>query len=185
MPALLLSLPLAFPVCMWKDGELLPNINDCRLKPSYDYSGPNAVDKLLKTKHDELGAHLWPIFDMRGLGIKVTEAHTPVVHSREYLSGGRNMREMNSPFLKASWWQMRMRRWGDEKVGQIRKQQQQTPLTTTAFICHFCLDGLWKGSLHPPRTPSCTRVPHIQAHTTKYLNMCVCLHSCPVLPGLD
>lgn len=63
----------------------------------------------------------------------------------------------------------------DEKVGQIQKQQQQTP-----FVCHFCLNGLRKDFLPSPRTPSCTRVPHIHAawrikHTQQSILMCVCV----------
>lgn len=81
----------------------------------------------------------------------------------------------------------------DEKVGQTQEQRQQTPSTTMAsFLPGWPLESCTSTT---PLSPSCTRVPHSvlfmhKAHTTRYLNVClcpcvcVCLQSGPAWPGL-
>lgn len=74
----------------------------------------------------------------------------------------------------------------DEKVGQIQKQQQQNPSTTTA-------ESFPASTLDPElhtcvtrRFYSCTEENRV--HTTRkcvFVNMCVCLQSSTVQPDLD
>lgn len=108
-----------------KKNKKPPNINYCRTKSSYDYSGSNAVDKPLKSKNNELGAHLWPITDMhsKGPGIKATEAQMPMASFKGIVERREEHERNELPVPESLLMADEDAQVRDEKVGQIQKQQ--------------------------------------------------------------